>query len=119
MLRVNIAFHSPLTESIKHDFLAAQTGILLPFSFELFIFFHLLYSLTSSETSVGVPSVPFFSTVTGERHNGKFDPQYWWSNIRQPVFFQQGISKLVSTLVSEHSTKYLLDHLYSESLFIF
>lgn len=27
MLRVNIAFHSPLTESIKEDFLALQRGI--------------------------------------------------------------------------------------------
>lgn len=51
------------------------------------------------DTSASAPVAPFFSTVTGKEHPDKFDPQYWWSNIREPVLFSQAVSHMASTFV--------------------
>ena len=41
-------------------------------------------------------TVPFYSTVTGERLSGKsLDSDYWWHNIRQPVLFERTVRGMV------------------------
>jgi acyl transferase domain-containing protein/NADPH:quinone reductase-like Zn-dependent oxidoreductase/acyl carrier protein len=43
-------------------------------------------------------TVPFYSTVTGERLSGKsLDAEYWWHNIRQPVMFERAIRGMVQS----------------------
>jgi acyl transferase domain-containing protein len=42
------------------------------------------------------PKVPIFSTVTGELANESlFDSDYWWKNVRQPVWFAKAVGNLV------------------------
>ncbi len=38
------------------------------------------------------PDIPVISTVTGEQ-NETFDADYWWSNLRYPVRYQDGINR--------------------------
>ncbi|MBV7486182.1 type I polyketide synthase [Bordetella sp. BOR01] len=41
--------------------------------------------------------VPFFSTISGDRLDGKqLDADYWWRNVREPVRFEQALSNLVA-----------------------
>lgn len=50
---------------------------------------------TLSELQSGDALVPFYSTVTGNRLDGrKLDAEYWWHNIRQPVLFEQAIKNI-------------------------
>ncbi len=43
-----------------------------------------------------MPTIPFHSTVTGERLPGKsLNAEYWWRNIREPVLFEQAIRGMV------------------------
>jgi phthiocerol/phenolphthiocerol synthesis type-I polyketide synthase C len=43
-------------------------------------------------------TVPFYSTVTGERLSGKsLDAEYWWHNIRQPVMFERAMRGMVQS----------------------
>jgi len=45
----------------------------------------------------GLPSVPFYSTVTGRRESAPAaDAQYWISNLREPVLFAQAVEALRS-----------------------
>ncbi|AHH19543.1 polyketide synthase [Nocardia nova SH22a] len=42
------------------------------------------------------PTVPLYSTVTGERvTEGDWDAGYWWSNVRRPVRFLDAITALI------------------------
>ena len=43
------------------------------------------------EVFSGEHSVPFYSAVTGKRHDASPDQTYWTRNIRQPVLFRQAI----------------------------
>ena len=93
MLRVSIAFHSPLVEQIKDDFLTLQSGIVLTCVLSYILFY-------MKDISAAAPAIPFFSTVTGRIHEEKFNPKYWWSNMREPVLFNQAVSSLVTQIIS-------------------
>ena len=42
-------------------------------------------------------AIPFHSTVTGKRLEGKtLNAEYWWHNIREPVLFEQAIRGMVN-----------------------
>ena len=39
-------------------------------------------------------TLPFFSTVTGQRVAGpELGPEYWWHNVRQTVRFADGVGE--------------------------
>lgn len=48
-------------------------------------------------TSSGVPSIPLFSSVTGERYNspGIFDASYWRRNLESPVLFHTAVRNII------------------------
>ncbi|KOS22576.1 Lovastatin nonaketide synthase [Escovopsis weberi] len=48
--------------------------------------------------SADTPSVPFFSSVTGETYTspGVFDASYWRSNLESPVLFHSAVCNIVS-----------------------
>ncbi|MBD3345685.1 MAG: SDR family NAD(P)-dependent oxidoreductase [Chitinivibrionales bacterium] len=74
LLKVEVPFHSPLTESILEDF-KASIGAINPLK----------------------TAIPLFSTVAGKRINGKqLDADYWCKNIRQPVCFADSFTKTLS-----------------------
>jgi len=51
-----------------------------------------------AELDVSTPTIPFFSTVTGNLLLGdKLDAQYWWHNIREPVQFHSAVNALLAT----------------------
>ena len=71
-LRVEIAYHSPDMEPLKDD---------------------LLQSLQDLRPQA--PTVPLYSTVSGERIEGAaHDAEYWWRNVRQTVRFGAAIGRL-------------------------
>jgi phthiocerol/phenolphthiocerol synthesis type-I polyketide synthase C len=42
-------------------------------------------------------SIPFYSTVTGKRLEGKaLNAEYWWRNIREPVLFEPAVRGMVN-----------------------
>ncbi|HRI62737.1 MAG TPA: SDR family NAD(P)-dependent oxidoreductase, partial [Polyangium sp.] len=41
-------------------------------------------------------SIPFYSTVTGERFQGPLDARYWGQNLRQPMQFAKAVQSLVA-----------------------
>jgi phthiocerol/phenolphthiocerol synthesis type-I polyketide synthase C len=53
--------------------------------------------LTSLESlRPGQTSVPMYSTVTGEKIDGKkFTAQYWWENVRRPVAFGKAVDAMI------------------------
>ena len=63
-LNVATAFHSPVVDEIQESFMNAIAGIGMRWKH---------------------PNIPFFSTVTGVKHEGPFDENYWWRNIRNCV----------------------------------
>ncbi len=72
-LRVNYAFHSAQMDPVKKALKAALKDI-------------------SSKS----PELPFCSTVTGKLSNHeKYEAEYWWQNVRQPVRFADGIQSLI------------------------
>jgi len=65
-LRVNIPFHSPVMEEIRAEWQDKLSG------------------LQPSEASVAL-----YATATGIRAQGpELDADYWWLNVRNPVYFQ-------------------------------
>ncbi len=73
-LPVDYAFHSPAMDSIEAGILADLSGL-----------------------KPQKPSVPFFSSVTGQAiTDAALTASYWWHNIRQPVRFQQAVDGLIS-----------------------
>jgi len=73
-LDVEVAYHSGQMEPIKNAILEALKGI------------------SPQETSI-----PFFSTVEGDRIQGsELSANYWWKNVRQPVRFSQSVSALLA-----------------------
>lgn len=63
-------------------------------------------------------TIPFYSTVTGERLSGRsVGAGYWWRNVREPVLFECGIRKMAAAGINvyleigPHTTlrRYLMD----------
>ncbi|WP_227981526.1 type I polyketide synthase [Nocardia spumae] len=72
-LRVEVPYHSRLMEPIEAELRTV------------------LADLTPRP-----PTVPLYSTVTGERvTEGDWNAEYWWSNVRQPVRFLDAITTLI------------------------
>ncbi|MBS3649508.1 SDR family NAD(P)-dependent oxidoreductase [Pseudaminobacter sp. 19-2017] len=68
VLDINYPFHHPLIEVARKDFLEDMAQIALR-----------------------PTQIPFISTVTGGILSGTaLDPEYWWSNVREPVNFLGG-----------------------------
>eukprot|EP01107_Rhizomastix_libera_P002301 TRINITY_DN139_c0_g2_i2.p1 TRINITY_DN139_c0_g2~~TRINITY_DN139_c0_g2_i2.p1 ORF type:complete len:2631 (+),score=774.09 TRINITY_DN139_c0_g2_i2:57-7949(+) len=65
-LKVAAAYHSPMVDELHDPFIEAIAGMGIRWKH---------------------PKIPFYSTVTGGRHDGPFDEQYWWRNIRSCVQF--------------------------------
>lgn len=81
MMRVNYAFHSPQMQPFQDELTASLKGI-----------------------KTTKPSIPIFSTVTGqEAVAGDFGAEYWAYNIRQPVRFADAIH----TIIEGGSTTFL------------
>ncbi|RKZ70474.1 MAG: hypothetical protein DRR19_33350, partial [Candidatus Parabeggiatoa sp. nov. 1] len=71
-LRVELAYHSPIMESLKDE---------------------LLQSLSALRPKS--PAIPLYSSVTGQIVNeASYDTEYWYQNIRQPVRFAKAIENL-------------------------
>ena len=73
LLPVTIAYHSPLMDTIKDEFLASMAGL-----------------------PGRKARIPFLSDLTGTWASGEeCDAQYWWRAIRQPVLFRNCIDELL------------------------
>ncbi|HZT82792.1 MAG TPA: type I polyketide synthase, partial [Gemmataceae bacterium] len=73
MLKVRYAFHSAQMDPIRDGLLAALDGI-----------------------RPRPATLPFFSTVTGQRIAGpELGPEYWWHNVRRTVRFADGVGQLI------------------------
>jgi Polyketide synthase modules and related proteins len=73
-LRVEVPYHSPAMEHLKEEFLAAVADI------------------KPRETHTKL-----YSTVTGKLIDGRDQtPEYWWLNLRAPVYFSDAIEKIAS-----------------------
>lgn len=70
LVNIDVASHTPQIESLRGELLQALAG-LEPQS----------------------PGIPIYSTVTGSA-NARFDAEYWWRNMRQPVLFSKVIEEL-------------------------
>lgn len=72
-LNLDYAFHSPAMDDVE-DGVCQALADLQPLS----------------------SRIPFFSTVTGSRVNGReLDAAYWWRNIRNPVRFEDAITDIL------------------------
>ncbi len=76
LLAGNIAFHSSAMDPI-HDEVERALSFLDKSTFDV--------------------RVPFISSVTG-KHTERLDAAYWWTNIRNPVQFSQGIRTIIHDL---------------------
>ncbi|HEX8282687.1 MAG TPA: aminotransferase class III-fold pyridoxal phosphate-dependent enzyme [Pyrinomonadaceae bacterium] len=75
MLPVNYAFHSPQMEGARLELVSALEGL-------------------APQTA----QVPVFSTVTGERCDGRiFDAAYWGRNVRETVRFRAAVANLLES----------------------
>ncbi len=71
-LRVDVPYHSPAMEPLKLELLDGLS-CLRPLC----------------------PSIPLFSTVTGQAITGAdLDASYWWRNVRSPVLFAAAVAEL-------------------------
>lgn len=72
-LRVNYAFHSAQMDPVHDALLAALDGL-----------------------EHCAPTLPIVSTVTGALvDDDRFDPHYWWQNVRQTVCFAPAVDRLI------------------------
>ncbi|PHH62211.1 hypothetical protein CDD81_7338 [Ophiocordyceps australis] len=55
------------------------------------------------------PTIPFYSSVTGQRHIAKasLGPAYWRNNLEKPVLFNKSINSLLSNLEHDHDIIFL------------
>jgi len=73
ILRVNCACHSPHMDPLHDELLGCI-----------------------ADTRAREGTLPFYSTVSGQRMSGKdISPAYWWSNFRKPVMFHGAIDTLL------------------------
>ena len=75
LLPVNYGFHSPQMDHVAAELVGTLNGL-----------------------QPQAPTVPFFSTVTGESitEANSLDPAYWGRNVRQPVRFAAAVEKLIA-----------------------
>ena len=70
------------------------------------------YALSLKKLQIGsVPSVPMFSSVTGEELNGRIvlDGSYWVQNLLSPVLFQQAVSSMCSQEYRDQSIDMVIE----------
>lgn len=73
LLRVNYAFHSHHMDPARQEF-----------------------NRRIGKIQTRKPTIPIYSTVTGELADKRsFSVNYWWDNIRQPVYFARAIETMV------------------------
>ncbi|NOX92214.1 MAG: SDR family NAD(P)-dependent oxidoreductase [Gammaproteobacteria bacterium] len=73
-LRVEIAYHSPVMIELYGEIMENLKGI-----------------------QPQLPSIPLYSTVTGQRVDRVlYDAEYWYQNIRRPVYFADTISEIIN-----------------------
>jgi acyl transferase domain-containing protein/NADPH:quinone reductase-like Zn-dependent oxidoreductase/NADP-dependent 3-hydroxy acid dehydrogenase YdfG/acyl carrier protein len=73
-LDVEVPYHSPMMEALREPLLHRLAG-LRPVA----------------------PTIPLYSTVTGERVTGiAYDASYWFANVRQPVLFAKAVRSLLA-----------------------
>ncbi|GAA2529979.1 type I polyketide synthase [Winogradskya humida] len=81
-LPVDYAAHTTQIEEVRPELLAALTGL-----------------------TPGTPTLPFYSTVTGERWTGgPLDAAYWYENLRCPVLLAPAVRRL-----AEDGHRYLVE----------
>ena len=68
-MALDFAYHSSWFEPVEHVFKAAV-----------------------GKLEIRPPTLPVISTVTGDL-NDRFDADYWWQNLRQPVLYQQAVER--------------------------
>ncbi|PQJ85134.1 type I polyketide synthase [Aliivibrio sifiae] len=74
MLNVNVPYHSPIMDRIKEPLVDALSSI-----------------------TTHVPSIPIYSTVTGDVSGPDcWNSVYWAENVRQPVLFKKAIDNITS-----------------------
>lgn len=72
VLSVEVAYHSPTMEPLREELLSSLSPL-----------------------SARAPTLPLYSTVTGERVQDAIgDGTYWYENIRNPVYFREAIQSL-------------------------
>jgi acyl transferase domain-containing protein len=72
-LRVDVAYHSAQMDPLEAELLE-----------------------TLSTLDPQSAAIPLYSTVTGDRVDGReFDAAYWWQNVREPVEFRKAMDSLV------------------------
>ncbi len=72
-LRVEVAYHSPQMESLREELLAALADL-----------------------NPQPEQLPLYSTAFGERlPSERWNADYWWQNVRQPVHFAECIQLLI------------------------
>ncbi|MEM7676639.1 MAG: type I polyketide synthase, partial [Myxococcota bacterium] len=73
-LSVNVPFHSHYMDPIREQLFEVLADL----------------RLTPTQT-------PLYSTVTGQRVEGSaLDAEYWWRNVREPVYFAEAINALLA-----------------------
>ncbi|MBS0149898.1 MAG: SDR family NAD(P)-dependent oxidoreductase [Nitrospira sp.] len=72
-LQVEVPYHSPFMEPLKPEVRSVLARL-----------------------QPQIPTIPLYSTVTGDAVTGVlYDAEYWCDNIREPVYFAEGISSLL------------------------
>ncbi len=72
-LQVEVPYHSPFMEPLKPEVRSVLAGL-----------------------RPKAPTIPLYSTVTGDVVTGVlYDAEYWCDNIREPVYFAEGIGSLL------------------------
>ncbi|KUL40194.1 type I polyketide synthase [Actinoplanes awajinensis] len=71
LVEVGYASHSPRVEPVHDAVLAGLAGV-----------------------RGATPRIPWYSTVTGEQVTEAVGPEYWWSNLREPVRFAPVVRQL-------------------------
>jgi acyl transferase domain-containing protein len=72
LLQVAVPYHSPHMDPLEAELRQSLAGL-----------------------NVQPTRIPYISTVTGERAApGAFDAEYWWRNVRYPVYFSDGMNRL-------------------------
>lgn len=96
-LEIDYPFHHPLIDEAKGEFL--QT----------------LPKITPRATEYD-----FISTVTGEQLDGTaLDDAYWWRNVREPVYFMQGVARALErgcNLLMEISPRPILNNYLKDAV---
>lgn len=73
-LQTDVAYHSPHMDKLRAELLEVLHGI-----------------------NIQPSTIKAYSTVSGQlAEENTFDVNYWWANVREPVFFAQAISQMIA-----------------------